>query len=105
MPHYEDGTQAKNGDLVIGKTYNLHGRTIVGTVLEIIPGSDSCNVRVAFADVLTRPDSGGCRPSTVGDCGIVYSSSHTLDHPRMVIKPAYDYGETKAFKLLARSDA
>ena len=99
MPHYEDGTQAKNGDLVIGKTYNLHGRTIVGTVLEIIPGSDSCNVRVAFADVLTRPDA------RVGDCGIVYGSSHMLDHPRMVIKPAYDYGETKAFKLLARADA
>ena len=95
MPHYEDGTQAKNGDLVIGKTYNLHGRAIVGTVLEVIPGSDSCNLRVAFADVLTRPDA------TVGDSGIVYGSSTTLDHPRIVIKPAYDYGETKAFKLLA----
>ena len=97
MPHYTDGTPAKNGDLVIGKTYNLHGHTIVGTVLEIIPGSASCNVRVAFVDVLTRPDA------TVGAGGIVYRGSYT-EHPEMVIRPGFDYGETKAFRLLARQE-
>lgn len=96
MPHYQDGTEAKNGDLVVGKTYNLHGRTIVGTVIEIIPGSDSCNLRVAFADVSTRPDA------TVDGHGIVYRSSTTMDHEPRVIKPGYDYGETKAFTLVER---
>jgi hypothetical protein len=99
MPHYQDGTQAKNGDLVVGKTYNLHGRTIVGTVLEIIPGTDSCNLRVAFADVSTRPDD------VVGEHGLVYRSSFTTEHEPRVIKPGYDYGETKAFRLIARHDA
>jgi hypothetical protein len=78
MPHYQDGTQAKTGDLVVGKTYNMDGRTIVGTVLEVIPGTDSCNLRVAFADISTRPDA------TVDGRGIVY-------------------GETKAFKLIERA--
>ena len=97
MPHYQDGTQAKIGDLVVGKTYNLHGRTIVGTVLEVIPGSDSCNLRVAFAEVDTRPDA------KVDGHGIAYSSSQTLDFQPCVIKPGYDYGETKAFKLIERT--
>lgn len=97
MPHYQDReTEAKVGDLVIGKTYNLHGRTIVGTVLEVIPGMDSCNLRVAFADVSTRPDD------TAAPNGIVFHPSDSR-LVRSVIKPGYDYGETKAFKLIARA--
>jgi hypothetical protein len=98
MPHYQDGTQAKTGDLVVGKTYNMDGRTIVGTVLEVIPGTDSCNLRVAFADISTRPDA------TVDGRGIVYG--HTQPAylgVQSVIKAAYDYGETKAFKLIERA--
>lgn len=98
MPHYQDGTESKIGDLVVGKTYNLHGRTIVGTVLEVIPGSDSCNLRIAFADVLTRPDA------TVADAGIIYHPSDSR-LVRSVVKPGYDYGETKAFSLVARHGA
>lgn len=101
MPHYSDGTtQAKAGDLVIGKTYNLHGRTIVGTVLEVIPGSESCNLRVAFVEVSSRPDA------TVSDGALAYSTAYDSDVPnsRLIIKPGYDYGETKAFRLLGRAD-
>jgi hypothetical protein len=101
LPHYSDGTtRAKAGDLVVGKTYNLHGRTIVGTVLEVIQGSDSCNLRVAFVDVSSRPDA------TVTDGGIAYSTAYDSDVPnqKRVIKPGYDYGETKAFSLLGRAD-
>lgn len=86
MPHYRDGQEARAGDLVAGESYNLGGRMIVGTVLEVIPGAESCNLRVAFAEVSTRPDE------TVGD----RDSSHTSDTPR-IIKPGYDYGETKSF--------
>lgn len=96
MPHYKDGTAAEVGDLVVGKSYNLNGHTIVGTVLEIIPGAESCNVRVAFVEVLTRPDS------SVAGGGITYRSSYTADYAPRVIKPGYDYGETKAFALIYR---
>lgn len=96
MPHYEDGTEARLKDMVVGKTYNLNGRVIVGTVLEIIPGSDSCNLRVAFAEVSTRPDA------TVEGGGIVYSPGDSR-LARSIIKAGYDYGETKAFRLVARS--
>jgi hypothetical protein len=97
MPHYRDGTTlAKFGDLVVGKTYNLGGRTVVGTVLEVIPGSESCNLRVAFAEVLSRPDA------TIGTSGITYSPAYPLK--TLIIKPGYDYGETKAFDLISRAD-
>lgn len=95
MPHYEDGQECKAGDIVVGKTYNTHGRTIVGTVLEVIPGSDSCNVRVAFAEVSRRPDE------VVSGGSVAYRGSYAADHA--IIKASYDYGETKAFKLLERA--
>lgn len=98
MPHYRNGVQAKEGDLVFGVTYNLHGRHIVGTMLEIIPGTDSCNCRVAFADVSTRPDA------TVGDTGMVYRSPNRGDYIPRVIKPGFDYGETREFELICRAD-
>jgi hypothetical protein len=52
MPHYADGTEARCGDVVKGKGYNLKDadgnlREFVGTVVGITPGSASCNVQVA----------------------------------------------------------
>lgn len=44
MPHYLDGTEAKAGDLVIGETYNMPGRT-VGIVHSIKEG-ETCNCQV-----------------------------------------------------------
>lgn len=97
MPHYRNGVQAMEGDLVFGKTYNLGGRFIVGTMMEIIPGPENCNCRVAFAEVLARPDA------TVGDSGISYQSHDKTGFWR-VIKPGFDYGETREFDLVSRAD-
>lgn len=57
MPDYKNGTPAQKGDLVRGQGYNLKDadgrpRTIVGEVLEVIPGADVCNLRLAVAEVL-----------------------------------------------------
>jgi hypothetical protein len=49
MPHYKDGTPAEVGDFVKGKPYNT-GHEIVGTVVQITEGTDSCNCIVAFAE-------------------------------------------------------
>jgi hypothetical protein len=56
MPHYKDGTEAKVGDLVKGKGYNLKGpdgniREFVGTLIDITPGASSCNVKIAHVEV------------------------------------------------------
>ena len=49
MPHYKDGTEAKPGDVVRGKGYNLKDeggelREILAVVIGVVPGSDACNV-------------------------------------------------------------
>lgn len=45
--HYANGREAKVGDLVVGK--DIAGNPVAGRVLELIPGSDTCNVRVMCA--------------------------------------------------------
>jgi hypothetical protein len=46
MPHYADGTPAKHGDLVLRRDSYQHGTDLVGIVMSIQPGSDSCNAQV-----------------------------------------------------------
>lgn len=51
MPHYKDGTEAKPGDVVRGKGYNLKDengelREIVGVLIGVVPNSEACNVTV-----------------------------------------------------------
>lgn len=51
MPHYADGTEAKVGDLVRGKGYNVRGldgelAEIVGLVHRVNPGANQCNIQV-----------------------------------------------------------
>lgn len=46
MPHYRDGEAAQVGDYVKGKTWD--GKTIVGQVQSVIPGSISCNMTVSY---------------------------------------------------------
>jgi hypothetical protein len=46
MPHYADGTRAKTSDLVIRREKYEHGTDLVGIVMSIQPGSDSCNAQL-----------------------------------------------------------
>jgi hypothetical protein len=50
MPHYKDGTPAEIGDYVKGVPYNTKGKEVVGTLIQITEGTDSCNCIVAFVD-------------------------------------------------------
>lgn len=56
MPHYKDGTEAKPGDVVRGKGYNLKDengelREFVGTLLHVTPDATACNVQVGVVEV------------------------------------------------------
>lgn len=42
MPHYKSGRQAQVGDLVVAPAYG--GEVLLGTVSQVQPGSDSCNL-------------------------------------------------------------
>lgn len=87
MPHYKDGTEAMVGDLVKGKPYNT-AREVVGEIVQITPGAESCNCVVAFAET-----------SELGSEEL--SAGHYTFHGnarRVRVAPKYDYGETKAFE-------
>lgn len=61
MPHYADGTEAKVGDIVKGKGYNVKDESgalkeIVGTLIHVTPGSTSCNVKIAHAVAEKLPE-------------------------------------------------
>jgi hypothetical protein len=50
--HYKNGRQAKVGDIVVSKGYNVKDSkgnlaTICGLVVGITPGAGTCNIRVA----------------------------------------------------------
>jgi hypothetical protein len=51
MPHYSDGTEAKAGDIVRGKGYNIKNEAgelaeITAVVLTVTPDAQVCNVSV-----------------------------------------------------------
>jgi hypothetical protein len=74
MPHYKDGTLAQLHDIVRGKPYNTP-HEVIGAVVGITPGTDTCNMRVCFTTV---------RAPGAGD-------------PLTAIQ-AIDYAECKAFE-------
>lgn len=50
--HYKNGREAKVGDVVVGKGYNVKNAkgelaTIGGVVVGITPGAGTCNIRIA----------------------------------------------------------
>lgn len=55
--HYKDGTPAAIGDQVKGKPYNTD-HEIAGVMVSITPGSDSCNCKVAFLEVIPLDQAG-----------------------------------------------
>ena len=71
MPHYNDGSLAKVGDVVVGPTYNKQGLA-VGVIREITSDSDTCNCKV---QVFAR-----------------------RNEDVLSLFPYEDYGEVRAFK-------
>jgi hypothetical protein len=106
MPHYKDGTVAQVGDVVKGKGYNVRGadgqlKEIVGTVADITPGADSCNVKVAYVEVIDLADE--CimrRPDLFAPAsGVVVSSR--ANGETIAVKLSIEYGQTDHFEKLA----
>ena len=98
--HYKDGKAAKLGDLVRGKPYNT-AHEVVGTVIGLVPGVDSCNLRVAFVEAV---EPGATPPRMSLGVAAMWGGSGAggASEPPRALYPCADYGETKAFELLAR---
>ncbi len=105
MPHYRDGTEAKVGDLVRGVSYNREKRQIVGTIIQITPGVETCNCMVAFASIKPLPKLPDdakpwheLLPAFGARC-----TYHSDGHLSVVLHDV-DYGETREFELVARGE-
>lgn len=95
MPHYSDGTEARIGDLVVGKPYNTP-RVVAGVVMSVTPKAESCNLQVAFTDEVEIDKHYGALAAVPAQKGFVG------DQTRVWLAPKTDYGETKAFTLIHR---
>ena len=89
--HYKDGTQAQLGDTVRGFGYNVK-HEIQGVVVGLTPGSDTCNIQIAYA-----------KPADEFHVGMVYRThSHAVDQPptQTLVDLGIEYGEARAFTLI-----
>lgn len=111
MPHYKDGTVAQIGDHVVGKPYNTD-HEVAGTIVSISPGSDTCNLQVEFIESMpmeqcpTCAHASGATSPRMALSEVAGREAQTADHgttgarhKRYVCR---DYGEVKAFSLVAR---
>jgi hypothetical protein len=90
MPHYKDGTPAKEGDVVKGKPYNT-SHEVTGIIFNINPGEETCNCMVIF-------------PTKVNLDEVAYGDFVKILNDRGGGKIAFglyaDYGEVKAFEKI-----
>lgn len=103
--HYKDGTEAKVGDLVIGKGYNVKNEkgepaVFVGTVIGLVPGALSCNIRVAHAIAFEvtagHPDYRVYAPRA----GLKINNEPECNP--WAVEAGIEFGQTDQFELLCR---
>ncbi len=100
MPHYRSGLQAKIGDHVTGKGYNVKD-TISGVVVGIVEGSESCNIRVAYLSAAKVHPAHETDPYAKSK-----PTGHTIDNrgacvviDSVPLNVQMEYGDTKGFEL------
>jgi hypothetical protein len=50
--HYANGREAKVGDQVVGRTCNVNGKMMAGTLVTLTPGGDQCSAKVGYLHVV-----------------------------------------------------
>lgn len=111
MPHYKDGTPAEIGDHVRGVPYNTKGAEVVGTLVQITEGCDSCNCIVAFIAPEVLPDLDSKTMYQLAPHlskamlirrkgGRIERNSGDQTQEILLLNPGYDYGALKDFEKL-----
>jgi len=91
MPHYKDGTAAKEGDTVRGIPYNTGGKEVVGIITNINSGAETCNCLVIFMQEIIFPKE--------LQSGLSYKH-YRRDGISHFYDISSDYGEVKAFEKI-----
>lgn len=93
MPHYKDGTEAKLGDVVKGKGYNIK-HEITGVLVGLKPGEKVCNVTIAT--VTHNAHLNVTLPVVVKDGKVTALENGSLNVPT-----TFEYGQADAFEKIA----
>jgi hypothetical protein len=91
MPHYKDGSPAREGDIVKGIPYNTNGKEVVGVIIAINPEIETCNCQVIFPKLVQMEES------WMGDVVKLFVRG---DGIRQGVALRSDYGEVKAFEKI-----
>jgi hypothetical protein len=95
MPHYKNGSSAKEGDVVKGIPYNTKGKEVSGIITNINLGSDICNCMILF---LKEMNIGFPEDQLMS--GVYYKHFKDRDGVSHFYDICSDYGEVKAFEKI-----
>ncbi len=113
--HYKDGQKAEIGDIVKGVPYNTGGKTVVGELIQVTPGSESCNCIVAFVMIeniarkenetddnalIYRANNAHVLQARPAD-GLAGQNAHYVAH---ALNVQTDYGQCSDFELVHRPE-
>lgn len=104
MPHYKDGSPAQVGDIVFGAGYNVK-HPIVGQVLHVQQNSETCNLQVVHIEEISIADLNKTQVVYEAQRAGTLLFNKTTENGETVpvfFRPGIEYGETRAFSLLAR---
>jgi hypothetical protein len=103
MPHYQDGTEAKRGDIVRGKGYN-HSYPVQGVVLNVAPGAETCNLTVGIARGAVFPVDPKAVYNGNIDVARVSSLVQLEDGRLLPVELIQEYGTCADFELIHRPE-
>lgn len=92
MPHYKDGTEAKLGDVVKGRGYNVR-HEITGVLVGLTPGTTTCNVKI-----LTVTRSEYTKVAQV--VHFKDGKAEPIENYPLEISPTLEYGQADAFEKI-----
>jgi hypothetical protein len=103
--HYRDGKEAQLGDIVKGTPYDIK-HDIVGRVIGLTPGTDTCNIRVACVTKDSQLFFRGWKREPAKDLGPDQGQQicvpyQVTDEPERV-EATIAYGACKDFELVLR---
>lgn len=95
MPHYKDGTEARIGDVIKGRGYNVP-HDVIGVLVDIRAGA-TCNLSVSCVANSSQLVATLHKDTDTGVLRTVMST--------MRAEPITEYGQADAFELVYRQPA
>ncbi len=98
MPHDCKGRLIEVGDMVKGRGYNVK-HEIIGPVISVTPGAESCNISLAVVFV-QRPLGDGL----LSGSGTILTTNDGSKRGQVLVHAGCEYGQCDAFEIIQKHD-